>query len=299
MHIPLILAIACPPCVPASAVPGRPIIGAAAPVAVRVARASVPQSPDYPNEPPGFSRIAEAGFTSVPPNNTHSCSGYGIIAGCWYRSSDYLTVVNDSTAPVSHGPVLQYTWPQGLSVGTSAGRFSAWSTVEREEYSKVYESGWIKLPGANFEAPEAGMKLLGYWGVGEARDAGRVANEIYSVINGGIRSAFNLDIRQQNQVGRSMPQNVNRSAQIVCGRWVHYEILMTLNDIGWANGTLKVWLNGALTHDYRDVKWRTPSAPSGFWGRRWDPIWGGMGRPPAKTRLDVMEVDHVYISGVI
>jgi len=261
--------------------------------------APAPQSPEYPNQPPGFSPIAEAAFTALPPNDAHSCSGYGIVAGCWYRSSDYLSVVNDSTAPHTRGPVLQYTWPAGLRVGTSAGRFSAWSTVEREQYSKVYESGWIRLPAGNFEAPNAGMKLLGYWGVGEANDPRRVANEIYSVINGGVRSAFNLDIRQQNQVGRSMPQNINRSAMIVCGQWIHYEILMTLNDLGVANGTLQVWLNGTRTHDYRDVVWRTRSAPSGFWGRRWDPIWGGMGSPPAKTRPDSMEVEHVYISGVL
>ena len=73
---------------------------------------------------------------------------------------------------------------------------------------------------------------------------------------------------------------------------------MTINDIGVANGTLKVWINGTQTHNYSNVVWRTSDAPSLFFGRMWDPTWGGNGNVPNKSRNDFLWIDHVYISAV-
>ncbi|HEU4649493.1 MAG TPA: hypothetical protein VFS33_10575 [Gemmatimonadales bacterium] len=277
-------------------------LSATASVSISAAAPS-PGASTYPNQPSGFSRITELAASSLMPNQTVSCSGYGILAGCWQRWSNMLAVKSDPTAPQSPSSVLEYTWPAGLPIGNSAGSFNGWDgtsggNLSRTEYSQTYESGWIKLDGSSFEAPDAGMKLLGFWGVGQGRDWNKVANQIYSMIPGGTRSSFTLDIRQQGQVSRSMGQNQNGSPLIVVGRWVRYEIYMKLNDIGRANGILKVWINGTLTHDYRDVTWRTSAAPSGFFGRRWDPTWGGMGNPSTKRKTDRMLVDHVYISGV-
>jgi hypothetical protein len=212
-------------------------------------------------------------------------------------------VIQDGSAPQSPGGVFQYTWPAGLPVGTSAGKIQAWGSPEggdiaRTQYSEIFESAWFKLVGSDFEAPDAGMKLLGFWGVAEAENWNKVSNQIYGMIPGGIRSAFTLDIRQQGPVARSMVPNVNGSALIQVGQWTRYEVYMKLNDIGAANGVLKVWINGTLTHEYRDVTWRTAAAPSGFFGRNWDPTWGGMGNPATKRRIDHMLVDHMYISGV-
>lgn len=270
---------------------------------VSISAPAQPSVSGYPNQPSGFSRITELSGSGLLPNQTVSCSSYGVIAGCWQRWTNMLALKSDPTAPQSPGSVLEYTWPAGLPIGNSAGSFNGWDgksggDLSRTEYSQTYESGWIKLEGSSFESPDAGMKLLGFWGVGEGRNWNKVANQIYSMIPGGTRSAFTLDIRQQGPVSRSMQQNKTGAALLVVGRWVRYEIYMKLNDIGRANGVLKMWINGTLTHDYRDVTWRTSSAPSGFFGRRWDPIWGGMGNPPRKTKTDRMLVDHVYISGV-
>jgi hypothetical protein len=257
----------------------------------------------YPNQPSGFVPIAEFSAAGLLPDQQATCGGYGIVAGCWYRFSSNLSLTTDASAPKSPGSVLQYVWPAGLPVGSSAGMLGGWSAASggeggQDQYSQIYESGWIRLVGTTFEAPDAGMKLLGYWGVGQGNDSTRVANQVYSMISGGTRSAFTLDIRQQGPVSRSMMQNVNGGALLVVGQWIRYEILMKLNTIGVANGTLKVWLNGQLTHSYSDVTWRTSSAPTGFYGRRWDPIWGGAGTPPAKTRTDRMLIDHIYISAL-
>jgi hypothetical protein len=262
-----------------------------------------PRSRLYAHEPAGYERIAESRFDDVPSDETRTRRAPGIVAGCWYRFSRLVEHATDRSAPISPPGVLKYTWPVGLPIGTSAGMFGAWDgcssrEMDRTEYRAIYESGWFKLAGPTFEAPVAGMKLLGYWGVAEARNPDRVANQIYSMIPGGVQWSYTLDIRQQGPVSRSMRQNVDTSPQIDVGRWTRYEILMTLNDVGLNNGTLKVWINGTLTHDYRDVAWRTRQAPSGFFGRSWNPIWGGMGAPPTKTKADVMLVDQIYISGL-
>jgi hypothetical protein len=265
----------------------------------------------HPNQPPGYTRLAEDDFTTNPPKiEGGGCGGPGVLAGCWWRWTDATSIRQDPTAPESPPYVLEYVWPQGLTVGNSPGVLVQGWAAGPEARSGLYESGWIKIPAPDFEIPPVGMKLLGYWGVGSggrsSRDGGTLPTQLYSVItaSGGgttrtgsrIASQFRLDIRAQGPISWSKSQNVSRAPLIVAGRWVHYEIAMTVNDIGRANGTLRVWINGVQTHDYRDVTYRTPSAPNGFFGKRWDPVWGGMGKE-SKTRADRMWVDHVYISG--
>jgi hypothetical protein len=257
-----------------------------------------PGAARYPHQPAGYHRIAESAFSATLPRGW---SAAGQFAGCWYNFSELAVAALDPSAPASPPHVLKYTWPRGLPAGTSAEKFGGWDKCgdgNGTEYSQVYESAWFKLEGSSFEAPGSGMKLLGFWGVGEGRDWNKVANQIFTMTPGGTFSRFTLHWMQQNQVSRRMPPNVNGDPLIVVGQWTRYEVLMTLNDIGAANGTLKVWINGQLTHDYRDVVYRTANAPSGFYERRWDPTWGGAGPPPAKTKDDVMLVDHVYISGM-
>lgn len=286
-------------------VPHRPSQGSGSEGTAAASSAAEPHSRLYAREPAGYQRIAESRFDGVPANETRTSRAPGVVAGCWYRFSRLVEQGSDSTAPISPPGVLKYTWPARLPIGTSAGMFGAWDgcssgkELSRTEYRGIYESGWFKLQGTSFETPDVGMKLLGYWGVGEGRDPKRVGNQIYTLIQpGGIRNAFTVHWLQQGPVSRRMPANVNAAPLITVGRWVRYEVLMTLNDVNVPNGTLKVWINGTLTHDYRDVVWRTRAAPSGFFERRWDPVWGGMGNPPFKTRADGMLVDQVYISGI-
>lgn len=260
-------------------------------------------SGSYPNQPAGFARVTELSASGIWADHSLNCSGNGVLAGCWQRWTSMLALTSDASAPQSPSSVLEYTWPAGLPIGNSAGMINAWDgstngELSRTEYSQVYESGWIKLAGSTFEAPDAGMKLLGFWGVGEGRDWNKVANQVFTMTPGGTMSSFPLHWLQQGPVTRRMVPNVNGSPLVVVGQWTRYEVYMKLNDIGSANGILKVWINGTLTHDYRDVTWRTSTSPSGFFGRRWDPIWGGMGNPATKTKTDRMLIDHVYISGV-
>jgi hypothetical protein len=211
--------------------------------------------------------------------------------------------------------VFDFTFPAGLKVGASVSAFQGWAYQGDKpiEYKEFYESGMFRIPTPDFETPGPGMKLLGYWGVGQC--GVKVPNQIYSFINGNgsftsPRSTWTLDIRQQNNVSRSMRAN-RRVKRVVAGVWNRYEVQMVLNDVDVPNGVLRVWLDNGdgngleLTHDYSDVRYRTSAARSkdridsqcGFYGRRWDPVFGGRGGAP-KARVDHVWVDHVYISGI-
>jgi hypothetical protein len=181
------------------------------------------------------------------------------------------------------------------------------------EFSQIYETGLFKIPAPDFETPGPGMKLLGYWGVGQCGK--KVPAQIYTVISGNgastsLKSSWTLDFRQQNNVSRSMRANRVRKP-VRAGVWNRYEVQMILNDVDIPNGVLRVWLDNGdgrgleLTHEYADVMYRTSPPQSkdkigsecGFYGRRWDPVFGGRGGA-AKSRTDRVWVDHVYISGV-
>jgi len=222
------------------------------------------------NQPAGFSRIAEISFAAMPTGSLWSCSGSGVLAGCWFSTAAGASIQQDGTAPKSPPGTFRYVYPAGLTIGTSTGILGVWASGNKDQFSQIYESGWFKLAGSSIESPTGGFKLLGYWGVGQSPAVGQQVYSVAVPLNGVVNQAgsvlacqFALDIRQQNQVSRAMPANVGSSV-ITCNQWVRYEVLMTLNAIGSANGTLKMWINGALTHHYTDVTWRTSAAPSGF-----------------------------------
>ena len=104
--------------------------------------------------------------------------------------------------------------------------------------------------------------------------------------NAGPWEAVNVNVIQQAYMERKIPQNVDLEPVLTFGVWHRYEYLMVLNDIGKANGRLRMWMDGKLIMDYGDIEYRTAAYPSGFFGRRWDPIWGGArGRATPPRRL--------------
>jgi hypothetical protein len=276
---------------------------------VNVASASVTPVAGMPHLPSDYSRFAEHSLTALPS------SGTGLIAGTWYNSgSSNLTIISDGAAPVSASNGMQFRFPSGLSVGSGIGTVNGWGgpSGDPTEYREFYESGWFRIPTADFETPGPGMKLLGYWGVGQK--GAKVPNQVYWIARGNgdntsVMSSWAFDIRQQNNVNRSM--TANRSTKRVrAGMWHRYEVQMILNTVDQANGVLRFWLDNGdgsgltLTHEYTDVKFRTSAnnssdgidSRSGFYGRSWTPIWGGMGGN-AKTRHDYLWVDHIFIAG--
>jgi hypothetical protein len=254
------------------------------------------------NQPTGFSPIAEWSAASLWPLGTTATSGYGIISGRWGRWYNATSSASDASAPKSSSGTLQFKWPKGLTPGTSPGMVTAWTSTSGTEYSKVYESGWVKIPSSSFEqhGPSYGLKMFGFWASGRKN----YSNSQNFGWTRGPRtnpvSAFQFILMQQQIVNRAMTPNVAHNLgtyYFTAGKWHRYEILMEINTIGQANGKFKMWWNGVKTHDYSNVVWRTSTYPAKFFARKWDPVWGGSGGS-SKTRDDRLLVDHLYISGV-
>ncbi len=156
---------------------------------------------------------------------------------------------------------------------------------------------WFRLTGSDYENQAVGTKIA-YLGYGEA--ASTALSDAFMIIEGtgsqAIQSSFNLGLWQQNLTTRNLHQNVNLSKVLTVGPWHHFEILLGLNDLGVANGTLQWWVDGTLIMNYSDVVYIIPGATLGFQNFKFDPVWGGIGG--TKTRNDYMQVDHLFISGV-
>lgn len=276
-----------------------------------------PGSGLYPNEPAGFSRFAEHDFSGVPG----TAGTQGTLDGNFQtlRSpATRIAVASDASAPQSPSGVLQVDFAQGTQPGFSAPTgyrlFTGWDgpdNLSNTEYSEIYESTRFKIQGVNgtnFETNTVGVKMLGYWGVADnngdpASSPGPV--QLYSLFmnshEGGpgtsLETRFNINMYTQGVNSEVYPQNRNLSKRAQVGAWHQFEIYMRLNTIGQANGVWRWWLDGVLLGEYTNMTFITASRPSGFFGRTFDPVWGGSGAT-AKTRTDYLWLDHMYISGV-
>ncbi len=264
-----------------------------------------------PNEPPGYVRIAEHSFAALPAAGPPgACTGTGLLAGCWfvYDPSGNVSIASVPDAPESPTQVLQFRFASGLPPGSGPGLFQGWDgpgESTNTEYRSIYEASWVRVPTPDFEMQQVMVKFLGYVGVG-MNGEGRVPSQIYLASDNpdGVThpvTSTTVSVFIQDVGDRRMNQNVNTGRVFTFGLWHQVEYVMTLNDTlnnaAVANGRLRVWWDGTLIISYDDVIWRTPAHPSGFWGRRWDPVWGG-GGGPNKSRDDFLQIDHVYISGV-
>ena len=182
-----------------------------------------------------------------------------------------------------------------------------WDTPETSpnQYSAVYESGWVRVPTNTFEMQAVGVKFLGYAGVGEAYPTNINPVQMYfgsdnwsGTGDAAVLSETNVDLFQAGAgVDRRIAANVVTDRVFTFGRWHHYEFLMVLNDIGVANGTFKMWWNGRLISSHNDIAYRNSMYPSGFFGRRFHLVWGGQGGRN-HSRDDYVEWDHVSMSGM-
>lgn len=270
-----------------------------------------PPGTTYPNLPAGYFPVAEiqfngnTGSTALPPAYRTVGVTFGILLGNWAAIgwSKAPTITADSLLPQSPPATFTYTWPAGLSLGSSPGTFSGWAdSLGTIQYSKIYESEYYKLvPGtaSGFESPGQGMKAFGSWAVGNLSAAGDSKDQVYAMISGGRASNFTLTIVEQGQTVRSMPQNADTTRYLATNAWHQVEYLFTVNSLGVANGTLDVYIDGHHTHQYTNVVWRTIAAPSGFYFRKFDCTWGigGLGQQ-VKRQTDKLLIGHIYISGI-
>lgn len=245
-----------------------------------------------PHEPPGFVPIAENAFSTRPtwPSSANA------ILGKWYTGasdSTFLTLETDADAPRSPGSVIQVKYPAGFAGGAGPAVWGGWDGgFGGTQFPRVYFSAWLRLVRPDFES-HRGTKL-GYFGYATSK-----LTDGYLLMVGNeqepIQSAFKLEFRQQNLFHRTFPQNVNTSKLMTAGDWHHFEILMELNTLGEADGTVRWWVDGQLIMDYSDVIYIIPGHTGGLQGYHFGGIWSNVGA--VKQRDDFIQFDHVYISG--
>ena len=265
----------------------------------------------YPNQPANLARLAEDDFAAFP-----GVAGVlGTLAGNFFSQqspSTHMSIVSDPTALVAPKSALQVDFEQGTVAGyeTATGyrQFGGWdgpNLLSNTEYSEYYESTMFKIPTPDFETQAVGVKILGYWGVGNNNQSlatGTGPTDLYAVMRGSgkgtsIMSSWNLDMYTQGISTTVLPQNMNLSTKITAGTWHQFETYMKLNTIGQSNGIWKWWLDGVLIGDYENMQFINASHSSGFWGRYMNLVWGGQGGTP-KTRTDYIWFGHMYMSGV-
>jgi hypothetical protein len=265
----------------------------------------------HPNEPSNLTRVSESDFASLP-----GPSGIlGTLAGNFYTlvsPSSHMAILTDPTALLAPKSVLQVDFEAGTQPGSAAAsgyrEFGGWDApgvLSNTEYSEYYESTMFKIPTPDFETQEVGVKMMGYWGVGNNNQpsaTGTGATQMYSIMRGSssgtsIMSSWNLDMYTDGVSTRALPQNMNLSTKITAGSWHQFETYMKLNTMGQSNGIWKWWLDGVLIGDYENMQFINSGQPSGFFGRLMDLVWGGQGGTP-KTRTDYVWFNHMYMSGV-
>lgn len=270
----------------------------------------------YPNKPAALNPIFEYNGNILPLDNTMSTVGMTVGYGNKFNSK--FSIVSDSTAPVDGSLIMRYTIPSGQLSGTDNGQLNFWNTAgPRVPVNAYYEAMWIKVVGngTNFEvAGDGPWKLGGFWGVGDP--PGGYSGGMYMLVDRGndlgtitntstdpdtvnqLSSVFNLAMVRQSTSSELVRRE--GGGQLLLGVWYRLEFYFVINDIGSANGIMKVWLTtynnaGAITAgptlviNWSNWRYRNAAYPHAFWVRHYSPTSGGR-MPNTKTRDDFLHI---------
>lgn len=80
------------------------------------------------------------------------------------------------------------------------------------------------------------------------------------------------------------------------GQWYVVEVLLEVGQSGAANGKLKIFVNGVLTHEYDDIEYEPSAAVTNYWDTlHVAPTWGGQGGTINQTMW--LDYDEFFVSG--
>ena len=262
----------------------------------------------YPNLPTNLTPLFIYNGNVLPTNGVTGTTGMDLGYGNSFFTNN--SIVSDSTAPVNCCLVNRFTYPTGMSGGTTGGQLNLWgSTGPRIPVMQYYEATYFKIVGSSFEGPGTGQwKALGYWAVGIP--SGGYSGTIYNVFSvagtsgttsaGVLGTSWTFGIAAQGHVSWRID-----AGTILADKWYRMEIYMDAGSLDTANGVLKVWLtnisdSGAATLVINSTNrpYRTTANPDGFWNRHYTPVWGGSSFGP-KTRNDFVHIAHMAAYGLV
>lgn len=243
----------------------------------------------FPNLPVGYTVFNDQPWDVTPNHNTSTSS-----VGWFDDASDNpprITKITDATAPASPSNVAQGKFPIGMSGGVAPFRVYYPFANPSERYPKLYVGYYLWL-SSNFAAVTSDTGFKHTWIAGDAIQG----SQVYTELNGDNLAFY---FKQQGTVpDRTIDANVGLASNAYMTQfrntWGSVEYLLGMNTAdGTANGTLKVWINNILTHDYSDINWITSGASRTWKSFEWYPI----GPAAAMPADEYQNMDHIKIAG--
>jgi hypothetical protein len=262
------------------------------------------------HEPPGYTRITSRDFGSKAKTDAdRGPTGSQGWDGVEYRYHK-VQIDTDSTAPVSPSGILRLLYPaQTVAKGTTYNpgvvqtlSFTG-SAYGARQYRKLYLRTAIRV-SPNFQGhPTTTNKLIFIRGEDEAN--GNRAEPIIRLRGVGAGPlTLSVDpqgmLRDKRQLRGVSPNaqsfSPNRgSGGVTRGAWHVIEAVLEMGQNGAANGRLRIWLDGTLTHDYGDLEYER-TAKIRYWNTVViAPTWGGVGGTINQTMW--LDFDEFFVSG--
>lgn len=244
------------------------------------AASSSVQSESCSHEPRGFMLISDASWVQAPPAAPgRDPNGWSILA-----RPQLIRTVLDPTGPQNGKSVLEGRFPMGMPGGR--GPFRMDRRFDRA-VSAVYMCTWLKVSGNFTDNGNVGTKfgfLLTPYKSGQGQ-----LNHYFNLTK---RLGINLQ-SAGGRLNRLMFANYQTLAHL--GEWHMVEWLVVGNTRGRADGTARIWVDGALLLDVTNVRYFFPDQDAAFEGVTWNPTYGG-GLNPVPQDL-YMWIARWYISG--
>ncbi len=202
----------------------------------------------------------------------------------WGEGGRGHSFVHDPSAPVDPPTVLEMRFPAcGRCGGNSLGNRVVGPDMSDGDPQELYVR-FVFRYSPNWTGNPSGVNKLLY-----LAQRGDRASPVYLAGFGRGSSPLVPQLRQQGQdsrpCGHNRTRNIHQNAgrgEFRRGEWHTVELLLRLNSFSpgreTCDGTAKMWLDGRLVLDVRDVHWldqRVGRANWSWWRVNMDPVWGG------------------------
>lgn len=262
--------------------------------------APAPAGGVHGHQPSGASVILNRGFDAEDE------LGWSDGSGTTTRDAEpqVFSIGSDPTAPFSPNGVGIVQFPAGHSgdgsSSATAGSRNSFATFNRAgqqiylEFWFKIDEGWYGHTGGQNKVFYLGNSVVVEFGYASGLGGTRDQPMYWTVA---LQGGETINLRHNLASNEVKP--TNEQAQMPRGRWVHAELLVTLNTPGVSNGSVRFWRDGVEVMRFSGN--RRIIGSSGMYSYidhlQWHPIYGGQdGADVPDAQYQYM--DHVYVSGV-
>jgi len=255
----------------------------------------------YPNEPPGLTVLGEHSFPAGyfgADDHFSAAATYTAPGSRWHMRDLSLKLHLETAianAPMSPPGTMGMAYPAGMLSSGEPASFGFYIPEQSELYVSYHFMMQSNFDNGMWELEPAGVKILGYISYGD----GSQQNQGFPLFKPGGRQRGPLSARS-DYLGKAdaCRDYVGEPNRITLDEWHQFEFYGKLNDMGEANGILRIWLDGELYSECDLMSYITESWPHGFWQVHFQPVWGGWHEGLRKTQDDYAYLDHIYVSGI-